>query len=216
MRTLSPTMRQYVAEWSKDFNMKRVAGSLHRSIKTVDWALRKSRRTLGLPSLHHLAAWTVRGLGLVVATTALAQPPMPPAPKFGPTTNLSSVTLAWDASPGTNAAGYAIYQGISSRSYTNRLDAGTNLTLTVSNLVRGVTNYFTATAYSATGLESDYSNEVAWKSDLPPIPPANLRITAQIAKSPTGPWQPFTNMPSVVITNPAGESYFRMEISKEK
>lgn len=197
--------------------MKRVADTLHRSIKTVDWALRESRRRLGLPSLHHLAAWTVRGLCVAITTTALAQyPPMPPKPKSGPTTNAPSVTLAWDASPTAGVAGYHIYYGIASRFYTNQLDSGTNLTLTVSNLVRGNTYFFAATAYSPTGLESDFSNEATATLPLPPQPPVNFRITAQVAKSATGPWLPFTNMPSVDMTNTGKDQFYRLDIQPTK
>ena len=39
--------------------------------------------------------------------------------------------------------------------------AGTNLTVSVSNLVEGTTYYFAATAVDTNGLESDYSTEVS-------------------------------------------------------
>jgi hypothetical protein len=72
-----------------------------------------------------------------------------------------TVTLAWYASPGTNViAEYTIYYGVASRTYTNVQSAGTNLTLSVSNLVEGETYYFAATAVDSFGLESDYSTEV--------------------------------------------------------
>ena len=73
-----------------------------------------------------------------------------------------TVTLAWDASSGTNViANYKVYYGVASDTYTNSVAAGTNLTVSVSNLVLGVTYYFAATAVDTSGLESDYSTEVS-------------------------------------------------------
>ena len=74
------------------------------------------------------------------------------------------VTLDWDSSaPSTDVAGYFIYYGSMPRSYTNRVDAGFGTSVLVSNLVAGVSYYFAATAYSSSGLESDYSNEEVWQ-----------------------------------------------------
>jgi hypothetical protein len=73
-----------------------------------------------------------------------------------------TVTLAWDPSPGTNAiANYNLYFGAASATYTNLVSAGTNTTVSVSNLVEGATYYFAATAVDTNGLESDYSTEVS-------------------------------------------------------
>ncbi len=94
-----------------------------------------------------------------------------------------TVTLAWDASPATNdaIANYNIYYGVASATYTNVVAAGTNLTVSISNLVQGITYYFAATAVDTNGLESDYSTEVSTIIALPNQPPtlnplANLTI----------------------------------------
>lgn len=120
---------------------------------------------------------------------APAMPPLPvrTAPKIG----TRSITLAWNASPSTNAAGYFIYQGGASRTYTNHLDASTNLTLTIAGLGYG-RYYWTATAYSADGLESEYSNEVFW----PPLPKTNRIITVT------------TNGYTFTLTNPPGMRFW--------
>ena len=89
----------------------------------------------------------------------------------------ASVTLAWDASPGTNNGplGYRVYDGVASRTYTNVMDAGSNLQYTVTGLVSSVTYYFAATAYDTNGLESDFSNEVSCQ--IPPQrPPPPLAL----------------------------------------
>jgi hypothetical protein len=83
-----------------------------------------------------------------------------------------TVTLAWDASPGTNViANYKVYYGVASRTYTNSVSAGTSLTASISNLVAGATYYFAATATDTSGLESDYSTEVSTTITSPNQPP---------------------------------------------
>lgn len=78
---------------------------------------------------------------------------------------LHSVALAWDPSTktngivDTNVVGYWVYYGPAAGYYTNRADARTNLSLTISNLTDGAF-YFTATARTAQGVESDYANVV--------------------------------------------------------
>jgi fibronectin type 3 domain-containing protein len=108
-------------------------------------------------------------LALVAVTVfAVGRTPPPPA----------SVSLAWDASPGTNViVNYNVYYGADSGNYTNVVATGTNLTTTVGNLVRGVTYYFAATAVDNNGLESVYSAEVSTTTHAPPAAPPNNRIT---------------------------------------
>ncbi len=78
-----------------------------------------------------------------------------------------SATLAWDPSvPSTDVAGYFIYYGVGTRSYTSRLDVGLGTNGVVSNLVAGTIYYFATTAYTSSGLESDYSSEAVWKCPL--------------------------------------------------
>jgi hypothetical protein len=73
-----------------------------------------------------------------------------------------SVRLAWDPSPGTNTiANYNVYYGVASATHTNVVGAGTNTTVSISNLINGTTYYFAATAVDTFGLESDYSTEVS-------------------------------------------------------
>ena len=101
------------------------------------------------------AALTSLNLGILLALTPLAA------------SATGTVTLAWDASPGTNViANYNVYYGVASATYTNVAAAGTNLTVSISNLVEGTTYFFAATAVDTSGLESDYSTEV---SNLIPI-----------------------------------------------
>jgi hypothetical protein len=85
----------------------------------------------------------------------------------------SSVTLAWDPSTDPAAAGYHLYYGTASRSYTNMVDTGGATTGTVSNLSASTTYYFAATTYNLAGLESVYSGEASYTMPTPPPPTLN-------------------------------------------
>jgi hypothetical protein len=64
------------------------------------------------------------------------------------------------------------------RAYTNSVQAGTNLTATVSNLVSGATYYFSATASDTNALESDFSSEVSTTLPLPVIKPVTNAVVS--------------------------------------
>jgi hypothetical protein len=73
-----------------------------------------------------------------------------------------SVTLAWNSSTDPTIAGYNIYYGGTSHTYTNKISVGNATSVTISGLVQGNTYYFAATTYSASGLESPFSGELAY------------------------------------------------------
>lgn len=78
-----------------------------------------------------------------------------------------SVKLTWDPSvPDTDVAGYFIYYGGATRNYANRVDVGLATTGVVSNLLAATPYYFAATAYTSSGLESDFSNEAVCQRPL--------------------------------------------------
>ena len=87
----------------------------------------------------------------------------------------ANVVLAWDTPASSGVVGYKIYWGAESRCYTN-LVTTTNLTATITNLQRGITYYFAATACTASGLESEFSNEVSYTPPARPIAPV-LRLS---------------------------------------
>jgi hypothetical protein len=89
-----------------------------------------------------------------------------------------TLTLAWDPSGDTNVAGYRLYEGTASETYTNVLDVGTNLTATLSGLAGGQTYYLALTAYDITGLESEFSGQIIYEVPVstPPVP-AHLVIS---------------------------------------
>jgi len=133
---------------------------------------------------------------VILALSASAQAAIFLTPSNPPPT----VKLQWDPSSSTNVAGYNIYYGVSPRAYTNRTSVGNITNATITLPARGPLFYFTATAFTAAGLESDYCNEVSYAA--PSIaPPGTLRTNAvqlamSIEKAPkaTGPWSLYATL----------------------
>jgi hypothetical protein len=71
-----------------------------------------------------------------------------------------TVTFTWD--PVSGIAGYKLHQGGVSRVYTNSINSGNVSQATVAGLIVGRTYYFAVTAYNSSGIESDYSSEIAY------------------------------------------------------
>jgi hypothetical protein len=102
---------------------------------------------------------------------------------LGPTNAPASVTLAWDPSPANSGVVfYSLYWGVASRAYTNEVNVigRTNTTATITNLTRGATYYFAATATATNGLESDFSSEVSWSVGNIPAAPVNTRVASMV------------------------------------
>ena len=107
----------------------------------------------------------------------------------------SSVSLGWDAGPNSTPAGYRLYYGTSSGSYSQTVDVGSANTATVANLVAGTTYYFAVTEYDASGVESPTSGEVSFAvaAAVPTVSltspgstingPANVTLSAAAAES---------------------------------
>jgi len=88
-----------------------------------------------------------------------------------------AVSLAWDPNTEPEVTGYRVYMGLSSRSYSSVMDAGTNTTEALPFLQSGVTYYFAVTAYTGTGLESDFSDEVSYTAPGTKPPPVATNDT---------------------------------------
>jgi len=73
----------------------------------------------------------------------------------------AEITLAWDQNSEPDIAGYRIYYGQESHSYTNVVDIGKHTSCVIADLEDGETYYFAATAYNTDGFESGYSNEIS-------------------------------------------------------
>jgi hypothetical protein len=70
--------------------------------------------------------------------------------------------LVWNPSVRTNVAGYKIYYGVESQTYTNSVDVGNVTNAIITGLSGNTTYYFAATSYDAFGDESGFSNEAAF------------------------------------------------------
>ena len=96
---------------------------------------------------------------------------------FGGICMAASVKLEWDANTEGDLAGYKVYYGGESGSYSDTVDVGNVTFFTVTSLSEGLF-FFAVTAYDTSGNESDFSNEVSADIDLtPPSIPTNLRTT---------------------------------------
>ena len=82
----------------------------------------------------------------------------------------NSVTLAWNPDAGTNIAGYKMYYGVTSRTYTNTNNVGNVTNATISSLTSGTIYYFAATAVNTSGSESGYSTEVVYTNPVATAP----------------------------------------------
>ena len=74
----------------------------------------------------------------------------------------ATVNLAWNASTGSNIAGYKLYYGTSSGNYSYDVTVGQQTSCSISGLKEGRRYYFAATAYNTSDVESDYSKELPY------------------------------------------------------
>ncbi len=122
-----------------------------------------------------------------------------------------SVSLAWSSSPGTNVAGYNIYVGIRTGTWTNKINMGTATAATVGGLVTGTNYNFVVTAYDQWGLESDYSNEVFARAGVAMPTLLKYPLYVDTATNIAGPFPQDTNILRWV-TNSSPKQFFRLRI----
>ena len=95
----------------------------------------------------------------------------------------AQATLSWNPNSESDLAGYKVYYGNSSGSYSFNVNVGNQTSYTVSNLVEGEIYFFAATAYDFSGNESGYSNEVSYDVPITSLsgdttPPAITSVSA--------------------------------------
>jgi hypothetical protein len=134
--------------------------------------------------------------------------------------------LEWDAATDPIVTGYFAYCSTSSFWHgTNqvlnpvlvtRVDAGTNVTCDVTNLLPGVRYYFVVTCYNAECIESDYSNELQLSVSKPPAPPhvrVKLTLALERSNSADGPWSPEANAPEYAVQlDGEGAAFWRVRL----
>jgi hypothetical protein len=79
---------------------------------------------------------------------------------------LFGVTLAWNSAGSPAIAGYHVYYGGATGTYTQRLETGNTTQISVANLVGGQTYFFVVTAYGWNGGESTPSNEITYTAPV--------------------------------------------------
>lgn len=75
---------------------------------------------------------------------------------------LGSPVLLWDANPDPFVAGYRVYTGTQSRTYSSVEDVGLQTSNTLAHLSAGQTYYLAVTTYTQDGLESPFSEEIVF------------------------------------------------------
>lgn len=96
------------------------------------------------------------------------------------------IRLGWNAAADPYVVGYAIYYGPPEAGTLNRLDVGTQLECTLSNLYVGTTYRIYAVSYNFLGLESIPSNELLYTPTVPALPPAGKNGRLLLVRSAEG------------------------------
>lgn len=89
---------------------------------------------------------------------------------FGVTCCATTLNLQWDPSPDRALAKYVLYRGTSSYDYDWKMDvpiASTNAI--AANLIQGQIYFFAVAGVDTNGVESDFSAELAFKGNSPPV-----------------------------------------------
>lgn len=111
---------------------------------------------------HPLCSFSRKGAFFILVLSGLLLLLLAILSLLVPAAHAGQVTVAWDANPEPEVAGYKIYYGTRSGSYTASLDAGNATSILLSGLQDGATYFFAAVAYDASRNESGFSNEITY------------------------------------------------------
>jgi len=144
--------------------------------------------------------WAVMiSLCLIFCASAQAQP-------------TQQVSLGWDTTQSSDAAGYSVHYGTASGIYTSEVDAGTNDMAVISGLIGGITYYFVVLSYDTNGVESVPSNEISYTAPTgvpPTLAPVadqtiNMGEVMRITNSAVGADGTSNNLSFTLLSAPAG------------
>lgn len=114
-----------------------------------------------------------------------------------------SVILAWDANAAPDIAGYRLYSGTASGTYTASIDVGNTTWATLSNLTAGINYFCVVTAYNTAGFESGPSNEASitlTARDSPQPPRISEPVLSETRRLSDGTFQFTLTSPTGVVS----------------
>jgi len=97
----------------------------------------------------------------------------------------ASLTLAWDHSTSSNAAGYQVSYGTQSGKYTANVKAGYVTSATINGLTEGTTYYFVVQSYDGAGALGSPSAEISGKVPAE-VPALSISCPSPVLTSPDG------------------------------
>jgi len=105
---------------------------------------------------------------------------------FGARVEAASLTLAWDHSKSTNAAGYQVSYGTQSGKYTTSVKAGYVTSVAINGLTEGTTYYFSVQSYDSAGTLGSPSAEISGKVPAAQVPALSISCPSPVLTSPDG------------------------------
>ena len=106
--------------------------------------------------------------------------------------NAAALSLSWNANTEADLAGYMVYYGNTSGSYTSSADAGNVTSYDISNVTNGKTYYVSLRAYDTSGNKSASSQEVSAYVPVLTTTPSILLLSpivgTVLSKPPTLSW----------------------------
>jgi hypothetical protein len=123
----------------------------------------------------------------------------------------SSISVSWNANTESDLAGYKIYYGDQSRTYSSSVNVGKVTSYQLSNVSTGKTYYIALTAYDTSGNESGYSSESSVYVPVQQAAPSITLLTPKqgeiVSSNPLLTWSG-TGMVKYKVFVTLGKSYY--------